>query len=268
MIPLQFGLFWSGAKLSYLRYLTFSTLRKWHPDSKIDLYTSKKELSEKHKNIAWANESQDFKTDLSNQKDYLEKLKDLNVNIVEIDLFDAYAPNFQSDLFRWWWLNEFGGFYLDTDQIILQSFSTLPLDNDFIYSSYPAKSCGFYFPVGVLGSTPNNKITNDILNTITMYYKEGVYNSMGPDMFRSYMIRNSQLLSGFKKMNAPFHYFYPIAESYLAPYIYDGKFKPTGKEYALHWYGGSTLSQKFNKAYTEDFAKDSNDSISKIMRGQ
>jgi hypothetical protein len=73
---------------------------------------------------------------LSNKKDYFDQLSKLNVNIIETERFDGYAPNFQSDFFRWWWLGEFGGFYLDTDQLILKPFSGLDLDSHFIYSSY------------------------------------------------------------------------------------------------------------------------------------
>jgi hypothetical protein len=65
-------------------------------------------------------------------------------------------------MFRWWFLATNGDFYLDTDQIILQSFKRLPLNFEFIYSSYKVKSPfafeGQFSPVGVLGSIKNSKI--------------------------------------------------------------------------------------------------------------
>ncbi len=269
MIPLRFGLFWSGSKITYLRYLTFLTLRIHHPTAQIDLYISKKGASEKDKNLKWENESQDFKADLSNKKDYFDQLSSLNVNIVETERFDGYAPNFQSDFFRWWWLGEFGGFYLDTDQIILKSFEGLDLaSSHFIYSAYEAKSCGFYCPVGVLGADKHCSIIREVASMLSSSYKEDVYNSIGPDMFKKYLLNlNSYTFSALGNVvNAPSYYFYPIPESYLVSLIYDGRFQLTGEEYAIHWYGGHKLSQRFNEAYSEEFAKNSNDTISKTLR--
>ncbi len=269
MIPLQFGLFWSGSKITYLRYLTFLTLRIHHPNAQIDLYISKKGVSEQDKNVKWENESQDFKADLSNKKDYLDQLPKLNVNIIETERFDGYAPNFQSDFFRWWWLGEFGGFYLDTDQLILKPFSGLDLDSHFIYSSYVAKSCGFYCPVGVLGADRHCSVIREVRSMLSSSYKESVYNSIGPDMFKKYLL--SLTPTAFSRLgrviNTPSFYFYPVPESYLVSTIYDGTFKLTGEEYALHWFGGHKLSQRFNEAYSEEFAKNSNDTISTTLRG-
>jgi mannosyltransferase OCH1-like enzyme len=78
--------------------------------------------------------SQEFIHPKNFKKDYLPELGKLDVEIVPKENFAKYAPNHQSDIFRYWFLKEHGGFYLDTDQIILQSFKSLPLkDNDFLY---------------------------------------------------------------------------------------------------------------------------------------
>ena len=61
MIPLRFGLFWAGDTLSYLRYLTFKSLRHYHPDAKIQLYLTKEYNKDKHH---WSCEGQDFEKPL------------------------------------------------------------------------------------------------------------------------------------------------------------------------------------------------------------
>jgi hypothetical protein len=260
MIELNFILWWSGSGLSYLRYLTFKTLRHFHPNASIQLLVGDVFKKEDHK---WNVEKQDFEKPEDIKKDYLDELKNLHVEVKHVNLFPQYAPNFQSDLLRWYWLKNYGSFYLDTDQIILKSFETLPLESDFIYSAYPAASCGYYTPVGVLGASKDTEIVNFIYNNITKFIKNNDYNSGGPFMLREILkIHNWK----DKMFNAPSNYFYPVPESYMVSKIYDGSLKLTNESFAAHWFGGHPLSQAFNKIYTEEFAKTSNDTISKTLR--
>ena len=59
MIDLKFGLFWHGEEISYLRYITFVTLRHFHPDCEIELYIPKNYSKE---NLEWREEKQDFQS--------------------------------------------------------------------------------------------------------------------------------------------------------------------------------------------------------------
>ena len=260
MISLKFVLWWSGGRLSYLRYLTFKTLRHFHPEAPILLMVGD---SFKKDGYNWNVEKQDFETPEDIQKNYIDELKHLNVEIKHVNIFPQYLPNFQSDLLRWHWLKSNSGFYLDTDQIILKSFENLPLDSDFIYSGYEAKSCGYYTPVGVLGSNGNVEIVNFIHANITRFIDNNVYNSGGPFMFRE-IIKHKKWKD--EMFNAPSNYFYPIPDSYMVGDIYDGKLKMTEDSFALHWFGGHRKSQAFNKKYDENFARNSNDTISCFLR--
>jgi len=253
MISLNFGLFWAGKSLSYLRFLTFKTLRHFHPDAKIQLFLSKEY---KQDGFKWGREKQDFEGGIIGI-DYLDKLKDLNVEIVPCDIFKRYPPNYQSDFFRWWYLFNFGGFYLDNDQIILKSFQTLPLDKEMIYCSY-----GNYSPVGVIGAEKGSKSTHTIMRALPSKYNPNDYNSLGPWMMRD-MISH---LDKNRLFNAPQQYFYPIPFSDLIISVYEGKFNIPKTSYALHWFGGLQASQKFNRRYTEETLKTGNDTISRIVR--
>ena len=260
MINLNFNLWWSGAKLSYLRYLTFKTLRFFHPNSKICLFVGDKFRKEGHK---WNEEKQEFENPDDIKKDYLEELGNLDVEIKHVDWFSQYAPNFQSDMARWFFLHNYGGFYLDTDQIILKSFETLPLWSTFIYSSYHALSCGRYFPVGVLGASKDSDIVYYIYQVMPKFINANVYNSAGPWMLRE-VIKTRQWAD--EMFNAPSNYFYPVPESYRVSEIYDGSFKIPKESYALHLFLGHKTSQEFNKIYTEEMAEKSNDTISRFLR--
>lgn len=260
MIDLNFGLWWSGSNLSYLRYLTFKTLRHFHPDSRIQLFVADKCRKKGHN---WAREKQEFESN-SITENYMDHLKDLDVEVRNVDMFSQYAPNYQSDFFRWWYLKNFGGFYLDTDQIILKSFETLPLDNKLIYCSY-----GNYSPVGVIGGATDSEVIKYIVSALPNHYDPNDYNSCGPWMFRDIM-KQVDMSEGF---NAPQNYFYPISTSEEVPSIYSGNVKISkgkvdnySEVYSCHWFGGHPDSQKFNAKYNEGFAYASDDSISRYLK--
>ena len=261
MIPLKFGLFWAGDVLSYLRYLTFKSLRHHHPDAKIQLYLTKEYNKKSHK---WSGESQDFEKKLD-IKNYLDELKSLDVEIIRVKYIGSpdLCAILQADLARWLMVKE-GGFYLDTDQIILKPFDTLPLDKEFIYCRYNEVQCGDYLPTGVIGIEKNSKIPDLAIKEVLENYSYINYNSSGPFMMRK-LINKIDLSRSF---NAPYSYFYPINSSSMAWAIYGGKYIPNDDSYALHWFGGHPLSQEFNKRYTEEVAAKENDSISKIIREQ
>jgi hypothetical protein len=260
LIPLIFGLWWAGSKLSYLRYLTFKTLRHFHPDSKIELFVGNKCKKDGYN---WGNEKQDFEHEIEG-KDYLEELPALNVDIKRVDFFSQFQANYQSDLFRWWWLKENGGFYLDTDQIILKSFKTLPLDNNFIYSGYKAVSCCYYTPVGVLGASKYSDVVKEMDSAVPNLIDANNYNSAGPFALRSVLGAGKKFKD--KVFNAPSNYFYPIPESFDVTKIFNGTLLAPRDSFALHWYGGNPISQKFNNKYDKFFAKNSSDTISCLVK--
>lgn len=260
MILLNFGLWWSGSKLSYLRYLTFKTLRHFHPHSRIQLYTNTS--FSKDGGI----EDQDYVNPKNITKDYMAKLGDLGVEVIPTNQFSRHSPNHQSDMFRYWFMKNNGAFYLDTDQIILKSFKSLPLNKKFIYSSYEVKSpfalSGKFSPVGVLGASKDSKILDNIMKAIPRYYNPKNYNCIGPLMFLD-MEKKIDMSEGF---NAPSSYFYPAAICDQMNKVFDGSLKLGRDNMALHWFGGYRPSQKFNKEYTEEFAKTSPDSLSRYLR--
>ena len=135
MIPLNFGLWWSGAKLSYLRYLTFKSLRYFHPHSRIQLFTCK-QFSKENSGIS----DQEFLLPCHITKDYTPMLRELGVEVVNVNnlaFLSKLLPYQQADAYRWFFLRDQGGIYLDPDQIILKSFKGLPLNKyKFIFTLY------------------------------------------------------------------------------------------------------------------------------------
>jgi len=265
MISLNFGLFWSGAPLSYLRYLTFKSLRHFHPHSRIQLFTSKHFAKDDNAGI----HEQEFLNPTSIKKDYMNKLEELGVEIVDVNLkalADCY-PHQQADIYRWIYLRNHGGIYLDPDQIILRSFKSIPLqDYNFLYSSYKVDSpfmLGDKFcPIGVLGADTKSEVVVHVSQNILNYKEEGNYNALGVIMMED-VINKIDMSEGF---NAPPQYFYPAPICDRIEKAYSGKMEIEKDNYSLHWFGGYSPSQKFNQKYTEEFAQTSEDTISKFLR--
>ena len=250
MIPKIFHLFWHNGPISYLRHLTFVSLRHHHPDWKIYLHTSPK-----YKAVQWDYEQQDF-NDQTCDMDYMNQVKDI---VDEIRVYDKHpdkSPNFQSDFFRWDILHDIGGFYLDTDQIILKSFNDL-VSYQFVYTMYDS-----YAPVGVVGAQPGVDVVQKIKAYLSQRYDPHDYNSIGPYMFLSALTLFSNEVSKIKSVNMGTS-FYPVPYSHGVQKIYDGTCEITPDKYALHWFGGHPLSQKFNKQYKPN--SHGHDTISKIV---
>lgn len=259
MIPLNFYLFWAGKSISYLRYLTFKTLRNCHPNSNITLYISRGFNKNIHR---WGREKQDF--EIENDNDYTQNIKDLGVKVIELEYFSSpnYCAIYQADLYRFWVLYNEGGFYLDCDQIILKSFDNIPLDKEFIYSRYIEPQCGDYLPTGVLGMKKGSDIGKIAMKIVPKAYSPYNYNSSGPFAMREII----KYVNTDNSFNAPKEYFYPVYSSKDVDKIYNGEFEIPEESYAIHWYAGHPLSQEFNKKYTEEFARNSDDTISKYLR--
>jgi len=265
MIPLNFGLLWSAnTKMSYLRYLTLKTLRYFHPHSRIMLYIASSYKKIKSGNIG----DQEYRNSEGITKDYIGELEKIGVEIIPLRLFGDMEPNFISDMFRYWYLKQYSGYYLDTDQIILRSFHTLPLKrhHKFVYSDYDVVSKfawdNHFCPVGVLGAMKDSKILRYVSEHIMDYYNADDYSSIGPLMMYNVL----QKVDKTEAFNAPSCYFYPAPICDYMKKVFSGDLMLTKDNYALHWYGGYCESQKFNKAFTEKFARKSNDTISRFLR--
>lgn len=258
-----FHLFWAGSHLSYLRYLTFKTCRLHHPDAQIILHHSSSHTTQTN----WVREKQDYESDMG--KNYFDSLKDIEVKIQPIDKYKNYLPVYQADFLRWEILRDNGGVYLDTDQIILKNFKDL-MECEMFYCAYALEISRMYYPIGVLGSVKNHWISQEMIKRIKENYNPYSYQSIGPDLFRTFM-NDSEIVNRVESdaniKNYPKTYFYPAPEpDRYCERMFAGTDIEHKDSYALHWFGGYQPSHYFNAKFTEDFAKTSNDLISKTLR--
>lgn len=262
--------YWSGEKLSFLRYLTFLSFRKYHPDWKIIMYTSKKNLFDKN---LWEHESiyQDFF--FYHKEDYRSKLLDLNIEIRDwnpdfIDI-QQLSESHKADICRWQMLSENGGIFFDTDILFIKNI------NSFYDSLSEINLCiPFFretFPIGVIYSSPNNVLIAKTLRKALKNFKINSYGSAGAGAFLkcligSETITNKDPLKTISKR-------YPnmklsiMKKEIFYPYDYRKLKKLYNKTNStipdeclgIHWYGGNKRSQKFNSYLTsENISKEIN----------
>lgn len=260
MIPKIFHLIWHEGPISYLRYLTFLTLRKCHPHWIIKLHINKQyDIKE-----SWGYEQQDFQSACA--KDYMPSVKSLVDQVVEHDKYSEFTPIVQSDFLRLDLLLTEGGFYLDTDQIIIKPFDDF-IAYDYVYAYYVHNNFP-YAPNGVLGAAPNLQFLDLVASRIRRHVNQNDYNSTGPNLFKSVYDEmektNNPIFKNINKLNTH-DLFYSLPLSFEVGTIYDGTHVIRPQCYALHWFGGHPLSQNFNRRYSESIMSMGVDTISKFM---
>ena len=154
MIPKRMFFYWSGNNLSWMRYMTLYSFRKFNPDWEIVLYLSDNNNTVKTWNSP---EEQDF----INYKgiNYLDKITELNIKIEKVIFLDpnnskyvGLSPVHESDLFRYYQLYTNGGFYCDMDVLFfrpIDEFYNYVTQNNFDTIVY---QCSNYMAIGFLGA--------------------------------------------------------------------------------------------------------------------
>lgn len=279
MIPKRIFFYWSGNNLSWMRYMTLFSFRKFNPDWEVVLYLSDNNITTKTWN---GTEQQDFFR--YNGINYLDKLEELNIKIEKVELPDELksipniSPIHESDLYRYYQLYKTGGFYCDMDVLFFRSMNSFY--NTIIENNIDTvvHQCSTHMAIGFLGSSIDNEFYKELFDFGISNFNTSDYQSMGVDLFykkyngdrnRSNILPN--IISTHPNLNV---YNIPISLIYFFDWtkisynyenlVYVNKFDKESIGY--HWFGGSELSQKYNNILTEDNYRDHNTTFSAICR--
>ena len=264
-IPKEIFFFWEGDKMSWMRYMTLFSFRKFNPDWRILLYVNKNTT---FKTNPWINKNvQDFFS--YDGEDYFNKISELNVEIVEWDIRDndlietdiEISPSQKSNFLKWYKLYETGGIYSDMDILWFK-----PIDDFYnILSSndYDTAICQTaYLSIGLLASKKNNPLFKDIfLNGFNCFNSEayqtaGVLNIYDlfsevsqPGVFNEIKARYPKI----KPYNIPMNLVYFLNHTQID---YALEHSLSGADFSdesigYHWYAGHPSVQKYNNVLTE-----------------
>jgi len=162
--------FFVAERLSWLRYCTFLSFRRLHPEWEMVLYQGDTsgvrgwETPERHE--AFSNQA---------IEDYSDRLGALGVEIKQFKLIDPYGKHIRnwnpihlSDAFRWSYLTETGGWYCDTDVLWVRSLNYLHedvCDLDFALCHHRKAP-----PIGLLAGNKGNELFRQCFLSIWSKY--------------------------------------------------------------------------------------------------
>lgn len=282
MIPKRMYFFWSGSTLSWMRYMTLYSFRKFNPDWEMVLCLSKNTASEK----SWTTpETQDFID--YNGNNYFEKISELSIQIESVEFpadfkVSMVSPVHESDLYRYYKLYNNGGFYSDTDILYFR-----PIDN--FYNSICENDtntvlyhCPSYAAIGFLGAEEGNMFYKDLFNFATSIESVSSYQAFGVGLIYQFceIEKNKKSINSISEiLKSKYDNLNICSVPDFLVYQYDWTniSKAFEKAYTIssfnskaigyHWYAGSAISQGYNKLLNENNYKEHKTTFSELVKG-
>jgi hypothetical protein len=273
-IPKIAHFYWGNDTISFFRYLTVYSFKKFNPDWVIKLYYPKiKYQGEK----TWHTQEHSQKFTGTN---YIDRLFSMGIEKIEIDFnnygMDNYMPEtFKADFLRWYLLSTSGGLWSDFDIIYFR-----PMDN--FYLNSPANkhldtliclnsdSSGTYHSIGFLLGSVNNPYYRFVNSQTYGMLKKGDYQSIGSGILNHYfsnMLLIQQRFPALNVGNISADVVYPINFT-MVPYIFHTPYMQylTERSIGLHWFAGHPEAGKFENLIDENTHVGYNNIISQIIR--
>lgn len=277
MIPKRVFFYWGNRTMSWMRYMTLWSFRKFNPDWKMVLYYSFDNLDEK----TWEEHNeQDFYSFTG--KDYSERVDELDIELVRWELKDnKTATDFKdvqmgsshiSNFLKWSKLHEEGGIYSDLDILYFR-----PMD-DFYHNLryFDTAICQTdYLSIGLLASKPDNDFFKDIFLNGVKKINLNQYQSAGVNNVYSLYGFDQNVLPKAKEryphlrfynipMDLVYHFGWNRVENCIKNNFAIEDFPKEAIGY--HWYAGAPEIQKFNNLLNEDNYKDYEITFTQIVK--
>jgi mannosyltransferase OCH1-like enzyme len=240
-----------------MRFLTIYTFLKHNPDWEIRYYYPKFRYPEK----TWT--TFELKYDISKAKDYITELRELPIQMIELDFSQYLLPNdisevFKSDLLRWNLLSTIGGMWSDMDILYFRPMTTLlnnTKENSEVDTGITINDT-YGHSIGFLLSAPNNLYYDHIIKHTSSYFNPKNYQCLGTTMLIKEVRTMSIIAEKFPTLtianidnNAVYAYNASMIKS-----IYNSESLThfTPHSIGLHWYAGHPLSGEFLNVVTEE----------------
>ena len=258
-IPKQIAFYWAGGPLSWLRYMTLYSFKKHNPEWKMTLYLGTGFTSK----LGWkSGESQENRT--HEGYDYLKEVTqwDIKVKVWRTTEIINLSPVHQSDLFTWWYLYNYGGFYSDLDILFTHTCASLydhVQDLDLMFMSQDRS-----IPIGFLAASPGTQLYHGLYQYCLTQDHE-TYQSAGYPALCKYLL-SAPYIDGQSTIRVLKHRYseckigdinyqytvYPVSWN-KAGILFTQKQIPVNKRaIGVHWFGGACLSQEYNRLLTID----------------
>ncbi len=245
-IPKILHVYWGGAGLSYLRYLTIVSFIRHNPDWEVVYYTPLYPTP-RH---SWTTPEQKYGTQY---KDCSNLIKGLDVTINQIDFDSLGFPNnasevHKSDFIRWRLLNKPGGLWADMDILFTRPMEDL-MFNKKEFSDINTVICiGEYgHSIGFIMGGEGNTYFNTIHKESQKAYNKKDYQCIGSLLCNKlFPTLASATVGGTIPYNLPMDVVYSYDfNSYKRLFTTPFPNRITDNTIGVHWYGGSGLAGKY-----------------------
>ena len=273
-IPKIAHFYWGNDTISYTRYLTVVSFKKYNPDWCIRLYYPKIKYQGKK---TWDTHEHSQKFSGTN---YLARLFSMDIEKIEINFnnygMDNYMPEtFKADFLRWYLLSTCGGLWSDFDILYFR-----PIDN--FYLNIPANKhldtliclhsngTEVYHSIGFLLGSINNPYYRFVNSQTYGMLDKGNYQSIGSSILNHYfpkllLVQQRFPALSFENINA--NVVYPINYT-MVPYIFHTPYMHylTEQSIGLHWFAGHPEASKFENIIDENTHPGYDNIISQLIR--
>ncbi|MGD8401516.1 MAG: glycosyltransferase [Bacillota bacterium] len=256
-IPKQAHFYWSDDRISFLRYMTLASFRKFNPGWRMCLYFPKYRYQGGR---TWQTPEQEH---VFSGPNYLDRLSRLNIERIEID-FENYGMSnqipetFKADFWRWYLLGTVGGVWSDMDIIYFRPLEALYINNlkhgqtDMVICLHDAEH---FHSIGFLMSAARNEFFKFVNQEAQHCLDLTNYQSIGSAVLNRHFPNMAEVkmrFPGLKEVNISLETVYPLNGVYI-PYIFHTGYLQylTDKTIGLHWYAGHPAAGEFENILNE-----------------
>ena len=257
--------------MSYLRFLTIKTFRKWNPDWEIRFYYPKTYYTG---GPVW---NQGFAESVSGI-DYRDRISTIDsVKIIEIDFNESeigHIPDvFRSDILRLKWLGSEGGLWSDMDIVYFRPMDDICFNtphNQNIDTVISYNTVRTHYSIGFLMACPNNSFYNYLYNQAMQSKKQdGEYQHLGITLWHKHFPLPEHINRTFPNLNIydiQMWLTYSINSFEVSKIINENVPMPDSRTIALHWYGGHPDCVKLESVLTEKNLNEFNNTLATMIK--
>ena len=269
-LPKNIYFYWGNKTMSFFRYLSIYSFKKFNPDWNIILIKRRNPKTQKEYDWEERSDSLYFKgEDCSNLIDYLDitikYIEDEYPEISELDFSEVHI----GDIILWKILGEEGGIVSDTDILYYKPIDYEKIKNVDVglisFKGYPKKD---YIPLSFMLGKPNNFFKEMYKKSKNEINKEIWDNS--PILMDSLDLIKSRF-SDLNIVRLPSHIVFPFSETHKKPYehfklMFEEEAQIPEDSIGMHWYGANPNSQRFNNILTKDNYMNSDNTVCKLIQ--
>ena len=257
--------FYWGGNMPFLRYVSICSFIKMNPNWHVKIHIPKVFGTI---TPTWNSNEQKGAVNAQDKSfNYMEKIKDLNVEIIEHNFEDYNFSNqaheaHKSDYLRWILLSTDGGLWTDSDIIYIKPMSEISdnIEENKDFDTFPCVYDNGYHAIGFLMASKNNDFYRVVSQMSKRIFNKKQYQSIGSYLF------NKNKINVFKKSCPQSKIHFLDNKSVYSLPEYSGFLKPQkiedyDKAIGFHWFGGHPSISKIETNIKEDNYKQHNDSF-------